>query len=88
MPHICQFGKGTAPNQTVFIAGIPYLAHTFTITCARPHLPSSRSRSFADLGLWLKFSKVYAQIILYGNRGHLCSTKTYFVSVCVSCSEL
>jgi hypothetical protein len=34
-----------------------YLHHVTPITCARPHLPSSRSRSFANLGLWFKKKK-------------------------------
>jgi hypothetical protein len=49
----------TAPNQTSHAFHtwhIPSPCHP--ITCEGPHLPSSRSRSFADLGLWLKFFKL------------------------------
>jgi hypothetical protein len=42
-----------------------YLHHVTPITCARPHHPNSRSRSFA--GLWLKF--FCSQVKVYISSG-------------------
>jgi hypothetical protein len=65
----------TAPNQTVFIADLPYLAHTFTMS-PRGHqcFANIHGLFYVCLHTLLQCFQRFMQIILYGNRGHLCST--------------